>query len=149
MATLFSKTKSTAKKTTKKAKSIRDHKVYGKQCAYILDSIEIEGKSRPSDKTKINYLVECFNDEYNYAYNKRIYPNLQQRIAEWLMGLPSCIHVAFTYHDIIEQGKEWGFCQTKRKEDEFCNRWWSVLAFRIMQCYDYYNKPQTIYQKLR
>lgn len=141
--------KSTAAKKTAKQKSIRDHKTYGKQCAYILDSIEVEGKSRPSDKTKINYLVERFNEDFNHAYNKRMYPNLQRRIAEWLMGLPSCIHTAFTYYDIIQQGKEWGYCQTKRKEDDFCNNWWSVLAFRIMQCYDYFNNPNTIYQKLR
>jgi len=37
----------------------------------------------------INDLLLCFNSEYNFENNKQRYPNLQNRIANWLQGMPS------------------------------------------------------------
>lgn len=157
MANLFSSSrkktatkKSTAKKkTTKEVKDIRTRKTGGVQYAYLLDCIKVEGIKRATDKRKIEYFFDCFNREYNYAQNKRMYPNLQARVAEYLQGLPTCCTLDYSYYDIIQLGKKWGYCGTPRKENQFCDNWWSVMAGKLIQIYDYYCKPKTAYSQYR
>jgi len=36
----------------------------------------------------IDKLLLCFDSEYNYDNNKKRYPNLQDRLSEYLQGLP-------------------------------------------------------------
>ena len=36
----------------------------------------------------INDLLLCFNSEYNFDNNKKRYPNLQDRLANYLQGIP-------------------------------------------------------------
>jgi hypothetical protein len=69
---------------------------------YLLNSIEFEdlGGVELSDHQKIDYLFATYEDEFG-KWNKKRYPNNQERLAQWLMGLPSCISIAFTYHDIL------------------------------------------------
>lgn len=146
--------KSPAKKPAAKKviKSIRDNKVYGNQAAYVLDCIydsymDYGGKKRPTDKDLINFAIDRFNKEYNHEYNKRRIPNIQKRIGEWLSGLP--FGIDYTYEDIIKQGKKWGYCKTQKQEDQFIDRWFDVLGYHMMQIWEYYNKPKSIYEKLR
>ncbi len=146
-------TKKTASKkpAVKKQKSIRDHKIYGTQCAYILDCIkdkyiEDENKKRPTDKELIDYAINRFDKESNSTYNKRMYRNIQDRIQHWLSGL--ALPVDFTYEDIIKLGKKWGYCNTEKQSEQFVDRWFGMLALRMIQTWEYYNKPQSIYQKL-
>lgn len=146
--------KTTTKKTAAKKpeKTIRDDKRFGNQAAYVLDCIydsytDSGGKKRPTDKDLINYAIDRFDEEYNHEYNKRVIPNTQKRIGEWLRGLP--LPIDFTYHDIIEQGKKWGYCKTKRQEDQFIDRWFDTLAFRMIQIWEYYNKPKSIHTRLK
>lgn len=103
------------------------------QYEYILDCINNEEETLTTAKEKLSYFVDRFNAEFNYDYNKRTYPNIQQRISQYLQGLPSCCKVAFCDYDIAQIGKSWGYCQTERKEREFINNWFSCMAFRIMQ----------------
>ena len=64
-------------------KDIREHKVYGVQCAYVLDCIEnvdeVSDKEM-TDKEKIQFFFTRFNQEYGYPYNVHKYPSLQERI---------------------------------------------------------------------
>ena len=45
----------------------------------------------------INDLLLCFNNEYNYENNKRRYPNLQNRLSEYLSGLPYGFSFGYKY----------------------------------------------------
>lgn len=124
-------------------KNIRDYKVNGNQFAYVLDAINVTdydgNEIDANDKERVKYFFECFNNEFNYEYNKRRYPNLQNRISEYIKGLPSCINIAFENYKIAEIGKSWGYCKTERKENEFINNWFTVIAFRLIQLKKYFN----------
>lgn len=81
-------------------KNVRDIKNVGVQFGYILDCIYNENNENMSDKEAINYFFECFNEEYNYDYNKRLYPNLTDRVREYIKGLPSCFSIDYTDYNI-------------------------------------------------
>lgn len=123
-------------------KNIRNYKVNGNQFAYVLDAIcvtDYDGNElEATDKERVKHFFDKFEYEFNYAYNKRIYPNMQDRIAQYLQGLPSCISVAFSYADISNIGKSWGYCQTERKEAQFVENWFSVIACRLLQLKRYF-----------
>lgn len=114
-------------------KNVREYKNLGVQFAYVLDCIYNDEKDNMCDKEAINYFFECFNKEYNNNYNKRLYPNLQERISQYIQGLPTCIGIAFTDYDIEQVGKTWGYCQTEKQKENFINNWFSVIAFRLIQ----------------
>lgn len=96
-------------------KNVREHKNAGVQFAYVLDCIYNDEKDNMSDKEAVNYFFECFNKEYNNNYNKRLYPDLQERISQYIQVLPACISIAFTDYDIINTGKTWGYCENGKK----------------------------------
>lgn len=116
-------------------KNIRDYEKVGVQFGYILDAINLEG----TDLEKVSYFFDSFNAERNSAYDKRCYPNLQDRIAEYLKGLPSCIGIAFSDYDIEQIGKSWGYCKTDKQVAKFVDNWFDTIAFRLIQLKKYYN----------
>lgn len=109
------------------------------QPAYLLDCIEKSGKASDEDITfasdaeKVRFFFDTFCDEFNNAYNKKRLPNLGERIADYLQGLPSCISLPFTYTDIIEQGKTWGFCKTEKEAEVFCESWFKVCGTHLQR----------------
>lgn len=123
-------------------KNIRNYKVNGKQFAYVLDAINVTdfdgNELQATDKERVKYFFEMFESEFNYEYNRRRYPNLQNRISEYIKGLPSCINIAFENYKIAEIGKTWGYCKNERKEAEFIDNWFSVIAFRLIQLKEYF-----------
>lgn len=119
---------------------LRLNKRYGVQFEYLFDCIDTEQiGENATDKEKINFVFKTFEDEYGNPYNKRIYPNECERLAQYLRGLPSCVNVAFTDYDIIQIGKSWGFCKTSKAEDKFVENWFDVCAFRLIQMRDMLN----------
>lgn len=116
-------------------KNIRDYKNVGVQYAYVLDAIDFEG----SDLEKVDFFFYNFGEEYNSEYEKRRYPNLQVRIAEYLKCLPSSIGIAFSDYNIAEIGKTWGYCKTDKQAAKFVDEWFSVIAYRLLQLKKYYN----------
>lgn len=122
-------------------KDLREYKVNGVQYAYVLDCIQSDEVELTTDRERIEYFFRQFSIEGDMDYKRRLYPNEQERIAQYLRGLPSCCRIAFTNYNIKEVGKSWGYAlDTERKADEFCERWWSVIALRLMQIRDSYMK---------
>lgn len=121
-------------------KDLRLNKRYGVQFEYLFDCIDTEqiGESA-TDKEKINFVFKTFEDEYGNPYNKRIYPNECERLAQYLRGLPSCVNIAFTNYDIIQIGKSFGLCKTSKAETNFVENWFDVCAFRLIQMRDILN----------
>lgn len=111
----------------------------GSQFAYCLECIEKcsrvsdEGIEFETDLDKIRFFFECFNTEFNYIQNRKRYPNLQDRIANYLQGLPSCFAIIYWNDEIIAKGQEWGYCQTERKSEKFVDNWFKMIAFRLVQ----------------
>lgn len=121
---------------------IREHKLYGKQYSYILDSINPDNididSENMSDKEKLIVLLKDFIRCANYEYNKKAIPSIIMRFADWTQGLPSVFTIAFEYHNIIEIGKSWGYCQTKKKQEVFCEKWFYGIAVKVFQLADYF-----------
>ena len=120
-------------------KDPRKLKVWGKWYSYILDGIDESshtdelGISFEEDRMRLMFFLENFNKEFNFDYNKRNYPSLRLRIAEYLKGLPGSINIHYTYCDIIRLTKEWEGYKSKNKEAYFCNNWFKILATCILQ----------------
>ena len=92
-----------------------------------------------SDKERVEYFFSTYNSEYNKDYNKRLYPDSIERLTNYLQGLPSCINIAFTYHDITLIGKSWGYCNNEREIERFINSWFKEIAFELFQLKQYFN----------
>ena len=104
---------------------------------YILDSIDGEGYDIKTETPteKLQFLFDCFEVEFNYKNNKLRYPNLQDRFANWLQGLPSAISIPHQYNKILELSKNLLEVDTlsEKLEDQIINNYWSFMAFHIIK----------------
>jgi len=112
----------------------------------IPDATEIKsswGIDVTTDKERLNFVFDCYQLEYNYEQNKKIYPNNQARFANWLMGLPSAINVDFENYTISEIGKKWGYLKsdaTDKEINKFTANWFNAMAFKIIRLHEKMNK---------
>ena len=127
----------TKENLTERAKNGRN----GVQLVYVLDCIRNSSRaadeniSFSSDAAALQFFFDTFNEEFNDAYNKRLFPSLQMRISEYLRGLPSCISIDYWNCDILKLGLIWGVIDSTdgRKAEKFLQNYWGVLALRIIQ----------------
>lgn len=127
----------TKENLTERAKNGRN----GVQLVYVLDCIRNssraadEGLTFESDADALRFFFDTFNEEFNHQYNKRRFPRLQERIGEYLRGLPSCINIDYWNCDILKLGLIWGVIDSTdgRKAEKFLQNYWQVLALRILQ----------------
>ena len=111
----------------------------GVQLIYVLDCIK--SSSRDTDKEfatdfdALKFFFDTFNEEFNYANNKKMYPNLQERIGRYLKCIPGCCNIEFTNYDIIKLGIEWNILndEADKKAGKFVENFFSVCALRIIQ----------------
>lgn len=122
---------------TEKAKNGRN----GVQLVYIIDCIKEssratdEGKEFKTDAEALQFFFDCFDEEFNFQYNKRRYPNLSERIGEYLKGLPSCCNIDYTDHSILLLGVKWGVLSSTddKKANKFLNDFFTVCGVHILQ----------------
>ena len=67
---------------------------------YVKSSICNE--ENQTTKQLIENLADCLKSEFLYTNNIVRYKTVKNCLIEWLMGLPSCIHIKYLYSDIIE-----------------------------------------------
>jgi hypothetical protein len=108
---------------------------YNEVYDYILDNIETEGYDvkATTHKEKLEFLARTFRSEAGWNV-QRI--GLQKALEEWLMGLPSSLHIAFSNYDIINLAKEWGSLSqnaTEKQEDKIINNYWRFMAANILK----------------
>jgi hypothetical protein len=104
---------------------------------YILDSIDgIEYDIKTETPTeKLDFLFDCFEVEFNYKNNQLRYPNLQDRFANWLQGLPSAINIPHQYNKILELSKNLLEVEnlSEKQENEIIKNYWSFMAHHIIK----------------
>ena len=104
---------------------------------YILDSIDGEGYDIKTETPteKLEFLFDCFEVEFNYKNNKLRYPNLQDRFANWLQGLPSAIDLPHQNYKILELSKNLLEVENlgEELENKIINNYWSFMAFHIIK----------------
>ena len=80
---------------------------------YLLDSIQdwyfdhyklshVENFENLSDKERLNIVMSELRKHSDHEFNKRRFPNHQERLKDHLLGMPSCIDIPTKYHTILE-----------------------------------------------
>ena len=102
---------------------------------YILDSIDGTEYDIKTETEKLEFLFDCFEVEFNYKNNKLRYPNLQDRFANWLQGLPSAINIPHQYNKILELSKNLLEVDNlgEELENKIIDNYWSFMAFHIIK----------------
>mgnify|MGYP003634889522 CR=1 FL=1 len=104
---------------------------------YLINAIDSDGyENQPTtDKAKVSFLVDCYNSEYNHAYNVKMYPNEQIRFANWLSGLPSVLNIPFYPSSILELAKELQEVETydQKTKDKICDNYFNFMAYHILK----------------
>jgi len=103
---------------------------------YILENIDSSGHGIVTVTTeqKWKFLAETIVSEYGFNMKDRGYTD-QQCVKEWLMGLPSCLTVDFSYFDIYNHLYSWGFLKesdTENKHEKAHDLYWINLASAIV-----------------
>ena len=83
----------------------------------------------------IKHFWTCFDSEFNFDQNKRRHPSLQERVKEYLQGLPSCIHIDFMNCDILAKVKELHGVEelTGKEEDRVLENWFDHIALHLIR----------------
>ncbi len=109
---------------------------------YILSAIDNscyatdEDKTFQNDAERIKYVLDDFHSCFNHKYEKQRTPNLQARIADWFMGLPSSISIEFQNYEILKLAKKWGSLSenaTEKQEEKIINNWFNFIAANLLQ----------------
>lgn len=80
---------------------------------YLLDSIQdwyfddyksshVENFENLSNKERLNIVMAELRKHSDHEFNKRRFPNNQERLKDHLLGMPSCIDIPTRYHIILE-----------------------------------------------
>ena len=113
----------------------------GSQLVYVLDCIKNssraadEGLTFETDADALIFFFDTFNEEFNHQSNKRRFPRLDQRIGDYLRGLPSCCCVDYWNDEILKLGLIWGVLDSTegRKAEKFVQNFFDVCGLRICQ----------------
>ena len=98
-----------------------------------------EGMEIKSDREAIELFFNAFEEQWNCESEKRRCPNLQERIAEWLQGLPDvCSGIDYWHDEMIALGIKWGVLKERggRKAEKFKENFYKVIAARALQAGD-------------
>lgn len=92
---------------------------------------------------KINFVFECFINEYECKYNTKRLPNIQDRLADYLRGLPTCISLPYTHFDILQLAKELQEAEefSEQRQDRICSSFFNFIAYHLIKLKDK-NKPK-------
>jgi len=112
----------------------------------IPDSEEIRkyyGVDTTTDGDRVKFVLDTFSSEYSNEYNRKRWPNDQDRITQWLRGVPSVINISVDYDDIANWLIVWGVLPENYTEKQYykhVNNWFSVIAYRLLQLDSKLNK---------
>jgi hypothetical protein len=104
--------------------------------AYVADCIDVDGDESPTLKEKLAHAAQRFASEYGYPDNLRRYPNVQNRLKEYLQGLP--FSFAFNYSDITETAcRLHGVSAITEKQADMIQEQWidhcALMLLRVAQ----------------
>ena len=111
---------------------------------YLLGQIDGTdyGTTTDTPQEKMQFVFDCFTKEYECEYAKRRTPNYQQRVGEWLSGLPTCINIPCYAYDILELAKERQEIKgdTKEKwEEAVLKNYFNFMAYHLIKLHNKYS----------
>lgn len=110
--------------------------VFNYLCDALDDFEEYGVPDTQEERAKI--IASRFESEHNYGANIRRYPNLQERIADWLAGLP--LNIDHYYSDILRIHSDWAGCNfTDKQAEKLQDEWFNFLAMKLIQLWRRHN----------
>lgn len=122
--------------------------------AHILESIDFSGYDVPLEliqkascvnipfneyeEGKLSLLYTTFKSEYGWAVLRM---GEQQAFKEWLQGLPTCIGIHWTNHDILKFALSTGYYgekMTEKQEDAVLANWFNLVSVKTFQLFRKY-----------
>lgn len=98
--------------------------------AHILHSIYDYGGA-DDDASRARHIWARFMSEFNYPDNQERFPNTQDRVADWLAGLP--LNIAYSNADILALAESWhGESFDGARADRIIESWFKHLAFHLL-----------------
>jgi len=107
--------------------------------SFLLEAID---NGKETSKGKINLFFLTFEKCTNYAYNLHRYLTRQNRLADYLQGLPSDFSIPFYNYDILNFAKEIHEVDslTEKQEKTILENYWSHIAFHLIRLHEKFNK---------
>ncbi len=94
--------------------------------------IESTGNEKPTDKEVLEYVFSEFNRVANHKHNLRRIPNTQNRLADYLQGLP--FHFPWHSDGMIEAAEEAHNCKLTEKQGvTVVKNYYNHIAFHIIR----------------
>jgi hypothetical protein len=83
------------------------------------------------DVSRARHIWAMFDRTYNYPENRQRTPNTQERVAEWLAGLP--LNIAYSNGDIWQLAEEWhGESISESRAEKIITGWFNHAAFHLL-----------------
>jgi len=117
---------------------------------YLINAIDLSNyeASGLTTREQIAFVYDCFKNEYVCEYEiKRTGGNEIKMFASWLAGLPSCLHIAFTNHEILKLAIQWGSIPEDASEkqcDKILDNYFEFLANKFLQLVRGYRIPKNV-----
>ena len=107
--------------------------------AFLLEAIESDQKT---NKGKINGFFNAFKICTNHVNSLARHPNRQDRLSNYLQGLPSDINLPFYYYDILKLAKSLHEVDslTEKQESRIIENYWNHMAFHLIRLEEKLNK---------
>ena len=95
-------------------------------------------KTVAHDARRAAYIAGKFDSEYNYPDNRTREPNIQDRVAGWLAGLP--LNIAYEYATIAEDAAKLHHPNvlTDAEIDKVQDQWFRHMAFHLCRIWRQY-----------
>jgi O6-methylguanine-DNA--protein-cysteine methyltransferase len=99
--------------------------------AYLDECLDVEQTEGKPLTAKLAFAVSDFRRVANHPYGLRKFPNTQDRLADYLAGLP--FGFAFSYNDILKAAsKLHGSAIPANKADTVCEQWFDHCAMMLI-----------------
>ena len=102
---------------------------------YLMGCVDNEDNPSQTEtiKGKLEYIMSRFDAEYNYKNNRMRYPNLADRMANYLMGLP--FSFAFDNYEVKQVAAKLHGIDSipEKKQAMILSQWFQHLAHMILK----------------
>ena len=106
---------------------------------YLLDSAYDMDELNDSEKAQAMY--DKFVNEYCHPQNMKRYPNTQDRLREYLQGLP--FNIAYADYQIARDTEALHELPAEslsdKQEAQIVENWFNFCAFKFLQMWEHYN----------
>ena len=110
---------------------------------YLLDSIQdwyfedIPNFEKLSNKERLNFVMADLRSDSDVKFNMRRIPNHQERLANHLKGMPSCIDIPTAYWRILEVVGDLNKVKVKdmptKLQDRLINNFHNRIAYALLK----------------